>query len=75
MGSVSLSGEFLAGFTGEVSGPRALDEFLRRLDRQDFNLVAMGHQLIVDPTWVTKIQHGRSDELKGYGRGALRTLV
>jgi len=27
------------------------------------------------PTWVTKIQHGHSNELKGYGREALRKLA
>ena len=75
VGSVGLSGEFLAGFAGETSEPRALDELLRRLDRKDFDLVAVGRQLIVDPNWVEKIQHGRSDELQGYSRDALRTLV
>jgi 2,4-dienoyl-CoA reductase-like NADH-dependent reductase (Old Yellow Enzyme family) len=75
VGSVGLSGEFLAGFAGEASEPRALDELLRRLDRQEFDLVAVGRQLIVDPNWVEKIEHGRSTELKGYSREALQTLV
>lgn len=75
VGSVGLSGEFLAGFAGEASEPRSLDELLRRLDRQEFDLVAVGRQLIVDPNWVEKIQQGRTDELKGYSREALSTLV
>lgn len=75
VGSVGLSGEFLAGFAGEASEPRALDELLRRLDRHEFDLVAVGRQLIVDPNWVEKIEQGRTDELKGYSREALRTLV
>jgi len=75
VGSVGLSGEFLAGFAGEASEPRSIDELLRRLDRQDFDLVAVGRQLLVDPNWVEKIQHGRADELQGYSSEALRTLV
>ncbi|UOG75987.1 NADH:flavin oxidoreductase [Hymenobacter tibetensis] len=75
VGSVGLSGEFLAGFAGEASEPRSLDELLRRLDRNEFDLVAVGRQLIVDPNWVEKIQQGRSDEMKGYSREALSTLV
>ncbi|MDF7814158.1 NADH:flavin oxidoreductase [Hymenobacter sp. YC55] len=75
VGSVGLSGEFLAGFAGEASEPRSIDELLRRLDRNEFDLVAVGRQLIVDPNWVEKIQQGRSDEMKGYSREALSTLV
>ncbi len=75
VGSVGLSGEFLAGFAGEASEPRALDELLRRLDRHEFDLVAVGRQLIVDPNWVEKIRQGRAEELKGYSREALATLV
>ena len=75
VGSVGLSGEFLAGFAGEASEPRSLDELLRRLDRQDFDLVAVGRQLIVDPNWVENIRHGRTADLKGYSHEALRTLV
>ena len=75
VGSVGLSGEFLAGFAGEASEPRSLDELLRRLDRQEFDLVAVGRSLVVEPNWVEKIQQGRSDELKSYSREALRTLV
>ena len=75
VGSVGLSGEFLAGFAGEASEPRDLDELLRRLDRHEFDLVAVGRQLIVDPNWVEKIRQGRAEELKGYSREALATLV
>ncbi|MFD2721742.1 NADH:flavin oxidoreductase [Hymenobacter monticola] len=75
VGSVGLSGEFLAGFAGEASEPQSIDELLRRLDRNEFDLVAVGRQLIVDPDWVEKIQQGRLDEMVGFSREALRTLV
>ena len=75
VGSVGLSGEFLAGFAGEASEPQGIEELLRRLDRNEFDLVAVGRQLIVDPDWVEKIQQGRLNEMVGFSREALRTLA
>ncbi|WP_158799723.1 NADH:flavin oxidoreductase [Pedobacter sp. L105] len=75
VGSVGLTGEFMAAFKGEASQPASLDELLRRLDRGDFDLVGVGRPLLADPNWVQKIQEGRTDELKGFTKEALMTLV
>jgi len=75
VGSVGLNGEFLAAFAGESSQPSSLDELLRRMDRGDFDLVAVGRPLLADPFWVKKIKEGRTDELKGFTKAALGELV
>ena len=75
VGSVGLSGEFIASFGGEGSQPAALDELLRRFDRGDFDLVAVGRALISDPDWVLKVRDGRAGELSDYSPTALATLV
>lgn len=75
VGSVGLTGEFLAAFAGESSEPSSLDELLRRMDRGDFDLVAVGRPLLADPSWVKKIKEGRLDELKGFTKSALSELV
>jgi 2,4-dienoyl-CoA reductase-like NADH-dependent reductase (Old Yellow Enzyme family) len=75
VGSVGLTGEFLAAFAGESSQPSSLDELTRRMDRGDFDLVGVGRPLLSDPNWVTKIQSGHTDELKGFSKEALGTLV
>ncbi len=75
VGSVGLTGEFLAAFQGESSDPSSLDELIRRFDRGDFDLVAVGRPLLADPQWVKKIHEGRNDELKGFTREALAELV
>ena len=75
VGSVGLSGEFITSFGGEVSQPASLDELLRRLERGDFDLVAVGRALISDAAWATKVKAGRTDELGPYDRGALASLV
>src|SRR5471032_858790 len=63
VGSVGLSGEFVAAFAGEGSKPASLDELLRRLDRGDFDLVAVGRAILQDPEWAVKIHQGRNDDL------------
>jgi 2,4-dienoyl-CoA reductase-like NADH-dependent reductase (Old Yellow Enzyme family) len=75
VGSVGLSGEFVASYGGEGSTPASLDELLRRLDRGDFDLVAVGRALLQDPQWVVKIRHDRREELMNYDASALRTLA
>ncbi len=74
VGSVGLSGEFIASFKGESSHPQPLDELVRRFERGDFDLVGVGRVLVADPDWVSKIREGRTDELKGYARESLKTL-
>ena len=75
VGSVGLTGEFVSGIrSGETSQPASLDELLRRLDRGDFDLVAVGRALLADPEWALKVRDGRDAELKDFGREALAVL-
>lgn len=75
VGSVGLDGEFLSAFAGASSNPSSLDELLRRMDRGDFDLVAVGRPLLADPHWVQKIREERTNELKGFSKEALMELV
>jgi len=75
VGSIGLTGEFIAGFGGEVSEPAGLEALLGRLERDEFDLVAVGRGLIVNPDWVEKVRSGRADALVGFDRGALATLI
>ncbi len=75
VGSVGLSGEFVAAFAGEASKPASLDNLLERLERDEFDLVAVGRALIVDPDWALKVRDGRMDELKDFDRASLGELV
>ena len=75
VGSVGLSGEFIAAFGGESSKPASLDELMRRFDRGDFDLVAVGRALISDPYWALKVRDGRTAELSDFSPAALASLV
>jgi 2,4-dienoyl-CoA reductase-like NADH-dependent reductase (Old Yellow Enzyme family) len=74
VGSVGLTGEFIAAYAGEASQPASLDELMRRLDRGDFDLVAVGRALLQDPDWVRKVRDGRSEELMPFRREAMEIL-
>jgi 2,4-dienoyl-CoA reductase-like NADH-dependent reductase (Old Yellow Enzyme family) len=74
VGSVGLTGEFVAAFGGEGSQPASLDDLLARLERDEFDLVAVGRALLQDPEWVVKVRDGRRDELKNFERAAMGVL-
>ena len=74
VGSVGLSGEFIAGFAGEASEPTPIDGLVKRLEADEFDLVAVGRALIVDPDWAVKVREGRQD-FTPYQRAALGTLA
>ena len=74
VGSVGLSGEFTGAFRGDSSTPTPLDELVRRFDRGDFDLVAVGRALLMDPHWIDKVRDGRTDELLGFSKEALTVL-
>jgi 2,4-dienoyl-CoA reductase-like NADH-dependent reductase (Old Yellow Enzyme family) len=74
VGSVGLSGEFIAGFAGEKSEPASLERLEAMLDRGDFDLVGVGRALLQDPEWVVKVRDGRHGELQPFDRSAMATL-
>jgi 2,4-dienoyl-CoA reductase-like NADH-dependent reductase (Old Yellow Enzyme family) len=74
VGSVGLSGEFVAAYRGESSKPASLDELVRRLERGDFDLVAVGRALLADPAWAVKIRDDRHDDLADFSVKDLGTL-
>ena len=75
VGSVGLSGEFTAAYAGEVSTPASLDELIERLQKKEFDLIAVGRALLQDPQWAVKIREGRRDELMNFSKEALASLA
>ena len=74
VGSVGLSGEFTAAYSGEVSQPASLDQLVNRMEGEEFDLIAVGRALLQDPEWAHKICEGRTDELLAFSKDALATL-
>ncbi|KAB0681189.1 NADH:flavin oxidoreductase [Aureimonas leprariae] len=75
VGSVGLDGEFMASFGGESSKPASLDKLTRRLEREEFDLIAVGRAILGDPDWVRKVRAGDAASLRDFDPKALAELV
>jgi 2,4-dienoyl-CoA reductase-like NADH-dependent reductase (Old Yellow Enzyme family) len=73
VGYVGLSSDFMGAFRGESSAAAKIDETIERLDRGEFDLVAIGRALLQDPEWAAKVRTGRFQELSDYNATALET--
>jgi 2,4-dienoyl-CoA reductase-like NADH-dependent reductase (Old Yellow Enzyme family) len=69
-----LSGDFIGSLHGESSKGAGIDDLLVRVERDEFDLVAVGRALLVDPAWPRKVQEARYDELLPFEPTALATL-
>ncbi|MFC9659781.1 NADH:flavin oxidoreductase [Nocardia sp. NPDC127606] len=74
VGSVGLDGDFLRAFSGQGAELGSLDNLLDRMERDEFDMVAVGRALLQDPEWASKVLAGRIDEVKPYDGTALKTL-
>jgi 2,4-dienoyl-CoA reductase-like NADH-dependent reductase (Old Yellow Enzyme family) len=74
VGSVGLDGDFIGGFMGEGSPLKGIDDLLDALEREEYDMVAVGRALLQDPDWAAKVLGDRFDELKPYDAAALKTL-
>ncbi|QLF92046.1 NADH:flavin oxidoreductase [Pseudomonas sp. ABC1] len=76
VGSVGLAEDFFGAFGGKGSGATDLQGDLNgRLERGEFDLIAVGRVLISDAQWVNKVREGRTGELEGFKAADLATLT
>ncbi|WP_144282217.1 NADH:flavin oxidoreductase [Chryseobacterium echinoideorum] len=74
VGSVGLEGDFMEAFSGKGTEKTDLSELTRRLERGDFDLVAVGRALLQDPEWVKKLKENKIDEIKNFSAESMATL-
>ncbi|MFD4439367.1 NADH:flavin oxidoreductase [Nocardia sp. NPDC058519] len=74
VGSVGLDGDFLRALSGQGAELGSLDNLLDRMERDEFDMVAVGRALLQDPEWASKVLAGRTDEVRPYDGAALETL-
>jgi 2,4-dienoyl-CoA reductase-like NADH-dependent reductase (Old Yellow Enzyme family) len=75
VGSVGLDGEFLASFGGATSSPVGVERLAERLERDEFDLIAVGRALLGDPQWVSKVRAGDTAAMKSFDPASLAELV
>jgi 2,4-dienoyl-CoA reductase-like NADH-dependent reductase (Old Yellow Enzyme family) len=75
VGSVTLGTDMQTSFrTDASSGTEGIDRLLDCMDRDEFDLIAIGRSLIVNPEWPKLVEAGDVDQLKPFERSVLKTL-
>ncbi|MFE0513685.1 NADH:flavin oxidoreductase [Streptomyces sp. NPDC058964] len=70
VGSVGLNADVLHG----NAAPAGLEPLVERLERDEFDLVAVGRALLADPEWARKVLDGQVDGFLAFTREAEETL-
>ncbi len=72
VGSVGLDSDFLRSYAGQPAAIARIDALIERLDRGEFDLVAVGRALLSDPEWANKVREGREDAIIPFEPGHLK---
>jgi 2,4-dienoyl-CoA reductase-like NADH-dependent reductase (Old Yellow Enzyme family) len=76
VGSVALNQEFMTSFGSAGSAAVTnIDELLERMRRGEFDLIAIGRSLIVNPAWPSVVRRGAIGELQPFDRSVLAGLA
>lgn len=77
VGSVTLSVDMQSGMETEdqAAAITPIDPLLERLERDEFDLVAVGRAILVDPEWAIKVREQRFQDLRPFDKEALKALV
>ena len=77
VGSVGLSEEFIPR-PGEVhfrdAEPASIENLLQRMERNEFDLAAVGRALIANPDWPHLIRAQRIESIRAFSKGMLENL-
>ena len=77
VGSVGLNADFLpedgtANF--KEAEPASIDNLLERVEREEFDLVAVGRALIANPDWANQVEAGNIADTTAYEKDMLKEL-
>lgn len=78
VGSVGLNREFVGKdtnyFMNDADIESNLDQLVERMEKEEFDLIAVGRALISDPEWVLKVKRGDFDSIIPYTKESLGKL-
>ena len=66
---------FLGAFQGDPSASAPVDKLVSRMERGEFDLIAVGRALISDPEWPKKIRAESTETPQGFSAKDLAELV
>ena len=69
VGSVGLDSDFITFYAGnDKSNPASIDGLVKRLEDEEFDMIAVGRALLSDPEWAKKVKEGRQDQIVGFSK-------
>ncbi|WP_172326745.1 NADH:flavin oxidoreductase [Mangrovicoccus sp. HB161399] len=75
VGSVGLDGDFFGAFSGQAAGASPLGKLVQRMERDEFDLIAVGRVLLSDADWAGKVKRGAAEEIGGFDPASLGVLA
>lgn len=66
VGSIGLDSDFIAAFSGQPAGVHGVEHLLARLQRDEFDFVAVGRALLADAEWANKLRAGRYSDVTAF---------
>jgi 2,4-dienoyl-CoA reductase-like NADH-dependent reductase (Old Yellow Enzyme family) len=75
VGSVTLTDELMTPNRDADVGTTGIGELVERMERGEFDLVAVGRALIANPFWPQIVRTGAVEQLVPYNRSILSTLT
>ena len=64
VGSVGLKSDFIGLYAGEDAvESQSIDDLVKRMEADEFDMVAIGRALLSDPEWVKKVKAGDFEEI------------
>lgn len=76
VGSVGLDIPFTSSFRGKEAAPTTnYEELYKKIENEEFDLIAIGRALIGDPEWAKKIKENRESEIRNFAKDDLKSLV
>ena len=76
MGSVGLDKDFIKLYSGDHKTQTAdLTILHEKLDKSEFDLIAVGRALLSDPDWANKVQDGKEDQIVPFDKSFVENYV
>ncbi|MEK3735209.1 NADH:flavin oxidoreductase [Paenibacillus sp. FSL M8-0334] len=76
VGSIGLDQDLISSlFQGKETKNTNIQNLITRLEKGEFDLVAVGRALLADPAWPVKMRDKRMNEILPFSREVLKTLV
>ena len=72
---MGLNADFIGSLVMKESADvRAIDDLVERLDKGEFDLIAVGRALLQDPQWPNKLREGQYQSIHNFDSESMTTL-